>query len=709
MHRIKQRHLGVNKPKQVPEPKRLSVVITSYNHAHYLPQAIESVLQQDYAKKEILVVDDGSTDNTKEVASRFPDVKYVYQTNAGLSAARNTGIDHSTGEYLVFLDADDWFLKDAFTESISALEANPDAAFVYGGHVKLNEKNEELPSNEKQDIVENHYRHLLVYNFIAMHAAVFYRRWVFDKFRFDTSLKACEDYDLYLKITRNHPVVYHQHKVAAYRKHSENMSGNVSLMIQTGLKVMRRQLPLLQNEEERQQSAKGMLFWKSYYGEELYKQLLKEPALRFDRKRMQDLRTLFACGKRLFLAYANLKLRTNIKSIIRRKSPAFLLSLLHDAGLYKRYTPLAGKELSRNEEGRNRNTRSALAGPHHRQSHKTAFMNLRQFVKRFLRSPKVVVLMYHRVAEVKADPWQLAVSPQNFEAQLKLLRKKYKVITPQQLLKQNPRWQLGRNRVCITFDDGYLDNFTTAKPLLEKHHCTATFFITTHSLQTAQPYWWDELQEIIFSTPKLPSPFLFEVAGTKVVSELENNGSLTPEQEAKQNKWIWSDEPLTQRCRLYFLLWEKMRFLPQSEIEALLVQLKEMIGATRTNVHHSMPMTAENLKAMSQQRLFQIGLHTHTHPSLPDHSAAVQRAELEENKKILECVCDYPMTLLSYPHGRFNDDTLSIVKDMKLTAAFTTMPEPVMSYSHPFQLGRYQVLNWNEETFDSFLKKIFAS
>ncbi|GAA4755695.1 polysaccharide deacetylase family protein [Flavisolibacter ginsenosidimutans] len=336
-------------------------------------------------------------------------------------------------------------------------------------------------------------------------------------------------------------------------------------------------------------------------------------------------------------------------------------------------------------------------------------MNLRQFVKRFLRSPKVVVLMYHRVANVEADPWQLAVSPENFEAQLKLLRKKYKVITPQQLLKQNPRWRLGKNRVCITFDDGYLDNFTTAKPLLEKYRCPATFFITTHSLQTAKPYWWDELQEIIFSAPKLPSPFLLEIAGTKIVCELENGGTLTSGQEAKQKEWIWSDEPPTQRCRLYFSLWEKMRSLPQSEIEASLVQLKEMIGGMKMTLHDSMPMTIINLKDMSRQTLFQIGLHTHTHPVLSDHSFAFQQKELEENKKILEQVCGYPITILSYPHGRFNDDTLALAKDLKLTAAFTTMPEPAMSYSPPHKLGRYQVLNWNEEAFDSFLKKTFAS
>src|SRR5690606_9312317 len=87
---------------------KVSVIIPCFNHAHYLSTALESVQDQDHEQIEIIVVDDGSTDNTKEVATKYPNVKYIYKANAGLPAARNTGIDHSTGKFIVFLDADDW-------------------------------------------------------------------------------------------------------------------------------------------------------------------------------------------------------------------------------------------------------------------------------------------------------------------------------------------------------------------------------------------------------------------------------------------------------------------------------------------------------------------------------------------------------------------------------------------------------------------------
>ena len=92
------------------QPK-VSVVITCYNHGNFLAEAIRSVQRQTYQPIEIIVVDDGSTDNTREVAKGFPEVNYIFQKNAGLSAARNTGVTASLGKYIVFLVADDRLLK----------------------------------------------------------------------------------------------------------------------------------------------------------------------------------------------------------------------------------------------------------------------------------------------------------------------------------------------------------------------------------------------------------------------------------------------------------------------------------------------------------------------------------------------------------------------------------------------------------------------
>src|SRR6266436_3475630 len=110
----------------------VSVIIPCYNQAHFLHEAIDSVLAQTYSNREILVVDDGSSDATAAVARSYPHVRYVYQENAGPSAARNTGLKQTRGEYLVFLDADDRLLPEALEVGVDCLRQRSKCAFAFG-------------------------------------------------------------------------------------------------------------------------------------------------------------------------------------------------------------------------------------------------------------------------------------------------------------------------------------------------------------------------------------------------------------------------------------------------------------------------------------------------------------------------------------------------------------------------------------------------
>src|SRR3712207_4601210 len=108
------------------EKPLVSIVIPCYNQAHFLGEAIESVLAQTYPHFEVVVVDDGSTDNTEAVAARYPGVRCIRQENQGLAAARNTGIRRSNGSYLVFLDADDRLLPNALEVGLKHLKEHPE-------------------------------------------------------------------------------------------------------------------------------------------------------------------------------------------------------------------------------------------------------------------------------------------------------------------------------------------------------------------------------------------------------------------------------------------------------------------------------------------------------------------------------------------------------------------------------------------------------
>lgn len=250
----------------------VSVIIPCYNHGNFLPAAIQSVLDQNYSEIEIIVIDDGSIDNTKDVAQNYKEVIYKYQENKGLSAARNTGIKISNGAFLLFLDADDWLLPEVIELNLNYLHSNKNLAFVSGGHLKVFDNNKLV--TEKQEIIDNHFVHLLKGNYIGMHATVLYRRWVFDDFSFDETLKNCEDYDLYLKIARKYPVLHHTHLIAAYRFHQSNMSSNVPAMLKGVLNILERQKSKLKNSNEEKALAEGKKIWKAYYCDELYKGLL---------------------------------------------------------------------------------------------------------------------------------------------------------------------------------------------------------------------------------------------------------------------------------------------------------------------------------------------------------------------------------------------------------------------------------------------------
>ncbi|TDN39604.1 glycosyltransferase [Hymenobacter sp. UV11] len=316
----------------------ISVIIPCYNHGVYLAEALASIQRQEYPAVEVVVVDDGSTDDTEDVAQRYPWVRYIYQTNQGLSAARNTGIAHSTGQYLVFLDADDWLLPEALKTNAQWLQQNAALAFVSGGHDKVLTATGKV-SDDSQEVATDHYLQLLQGNYIGMHAAVMYHRWVFDEFAYDTSLDACEDYDLYLRIARAHPIAHHTQRIAAYRLHSTNMSGNVPLMLSTVLTALSSQQPHLRTPREKQAYVQGRAIWKHYYGQKLYDHLsVNERAAT-----KAELLMLLEVKPFLLTRYLSDLTAAKLKKLLKRYIPNAGLKLLHKAGMYKNFLPAVGR------------------------------------------------------------------------------------------------------------------------------------------------------------------------------------------------------------------------------------------------------------------------------------------------------------------------------------------------------------------------------
>jgi glycosyltransferase involved in cell wall biosynthesis len=255
-------------------PDLVSVVIACYNQGRFLGDAIESALAQTYAPVQVIVVDDGSTDRTSQVASAYP-VKCLRQRNAGAPAARNNGFRESRGRFVLFLDADDRLLPEAIATGCDALAAHPDWAFATG-HVRLIGGDGAAESTPPQDHAGgDQFLALLRSNYIWTPGAVLYRRDVLDSGGpFDPSAKASADYELNLRLARRHPVGCHHQVVLEYRRHESNMSGDAGDMLRSAMAVRLRQRRVVAGNAAAERSwQEGIAIVRSDFGERLLRQV----------------------------------------------------------------------------------------------------------------------------------------------------------------------------------------------------------------------------------------------------------------------------------------------------------------------------------------------------------------------------------------------------------------------------------------------------
>lgn len=218
----------------------MSVVIPNYNHASYIGAAIQSVLNQTYRTFEIIVVDDGSTDNSREVVAQFGDqVTYLWQENRGLSAARNTGIQAANGTYIGLLDADDLYEPAFLSTLVPILQANPQTDGVYCGYRFVDHNNHPLPQVEARLIADGQlYQALVDGNFLVPESMLVRRSCYASVPPFDESLRACEDWDMWLAISRQYKIVGTDRVLTRHRILPGSMSTDPKRMLKNRMAVL---------------------------------------------------------------------------------------------------------------------------------------------------------------------------------------------------------------------------------------------------------------------------------------------------------------------------------------------------------------------------------------------------------------------------------------------------------------------------------------
>lgn len=185
---------------------KVSVIITTFNRRQFLKEAFQSVAAQDYSDREIIIVDDGSTDNTCEDASLLP-ARYIWKENGGISSARNAGLSIARGEYIGFLDVDDLWKKRKLSIQIEAMEA-AGTLLSYTDEIWLRNGKRLNQKNRHRKYSGMIFEHCLPLCIISPSSALIHRS-IFDNVgTFDESLPVCEDYDMWLRITSRHPVLF---------------------------------------------------------------------------------------------------------------------------------------------------------------------------------------------------------------------------------------------------------------------------------------------------------------------------------------------------------------------------------------------------------------------------------------------------------------------------------------------------------------------
>jgi peptidoglycan/xylan/chitin deacetylase (PgdA/CDA1 family) len=323
-------------------------------------------------------------------------------------------------------------------------------------------------------------------------------------------------------------------------------------------------------------------------------------------------------------------------------------------------------------------------------------------------SPKALILMYHRVANSEIDPWELSVSPENFEEHLKILKKQTQLMSLEEFSQAHQQGKMPEKAAVITFDDGYADNLYYAKPILDKYQVPATVFIATGYTGRSREFWWDELENILFQTQPLPEKLTLTLRGKVYEWELGNAINYTiADKQKDRDRRAWEGKPGS-RMYFYHSVWQELSILEDHEREKALQDLSQWANYQPIPRRDYCPMTPEQLQTLESSGYIEIGAHTVNHVALSSHSKEIQKGEIEESKAYLEKLLNHHVTTFTYPFGNYDKHSISLVKTAQFICACSTIEETVWRGDNRFLLPRCGVANWNGQEFSEKIQEWFS-
>lgn len=311
--------------------------------------------------------------------------------------------------------------------------------------------------------------------------------------------------------------------------------------------------------------------------------------------------------------------------------------------------------------------------------------NFGQLARRLRARQAPLILMYHRVADVALDPWKLAVHPDNFAAQMRVLAKERQPVSLDWMVQELIAGRRHQGTVAVTFDDAYRDVLQNAKPVLEEMNIPATVFVVSGALGKQHGFWWDRLANAVLTLKRMPDAIelsFITYSDRHAVEAIRASGNITS---------------------LHLRLWEIASQLDTiDEREAAIDEVQNAFGITDMP---SVPvMSREDIGTLVEGGLITVGAHTTSHPMLSSLKRSEQRAEMQESRQFLEELVGQDVPRLAYPFGDFDSRSEDIARELGFAYAVSTQPGTVKYAGNLFRLARYDMRNWTGPQFRRKLK-----
>jgi peptidoglycan/xylan/chitin deacetylase (PgdA/CDA1 family) len=292
--------------------------------------------------------------------------------------------------------------------------------------------------------------------------------------------------------------------------------------------------------------------------------------------------------------------------------------------------------------------------------------------------------MYHRVAAVPFDPWRLCVHPDRFDAHVRALQA-FADVVPLECLQSSLRvGRRSRPVIAMTFDDGYVDNLTQAKPVLAARGVPATVFIATGYIGSGRAFWWDALAGLTLPAEPLPSRLNLDAAGMTFTwddARLERRGG----------------EGAKARRRLHDALWQWLVSLGDLPRRAALDDLSRWAGREIVSDPDALPMSTQQVRRLLQGGVVSVGAHTVTHARLTGLEPEQKFAEIEQSRLACAELTGRLPACFSYPFGEFDDESAACLRETGFEVACTSDPELVWQHGDVMRMPRIGVGDWSAE------------